>query len=99
MPDWSNGQRPLTLAILAMGGEGGGVLADWIVAVAEDANYYAQATSVAGVAQRTGATVYYVEIFPRSPDGPPSVRGRRPRALSSLALLLVSPCSSQHLKR
>jgi indolepyruvate ferredoxin oxidoreductase beta subunit len=69
MPDLSNGLRPLTLAILAMGGEGGGVLADWIVAVAADANYYAQATSVAGVAQRTGATVYYVEIFPPSPGG------------------------------
>lgn len=73
MPSWDNGQRPLTLAILAMGGEGGGVLADWIVAVAEDANYYAQATSVAGVAQRTGATVYYVEIFPPGPDGHPAV--------------------------
>jgi indolepyruvate ferredoxin oxidoreductase beta subunit len=69
MPAWHNGQRPLTLAILAMGGEGGGVLADWIVAVAEDASYYAQATSVAGVAQRTGATVYYVELFPPSADG------------------------------
>ena len=70
MSDWRYGQRPLTLAILAMGGEGGGVLADWIVAVAEDANYYAQATSVAGVAQRTGATVYYVEIFPPQAAGP-----------------------------
>ncbi|WP_439680776.1 hypothetical protein [Embleya sp. MST-111070] len=53
--------RPITIAILAMGGEGGGVLADWIVAVAGTAGYTAQSTSVAGVAQRTGATVYYVE--------------------------------------
>ncbi|MGW9211539.1 indolepyruvate oxidoreductase subunit beta family protein [Embleya sp. NPDC055664] len=59
--------RPITIAILAMGGEGGGVLADWIVAVAETARYTAQSTSVAGVAQRTGATVYYVELFP-APD-------------------------------
>ena len=29
------GRRPLTLAILALGGEGGGVLADWVVAAAE----------------------------------------------------------------
>ena len=64
MSNWYNGQRPLTLAIVALGGEGGGVLADWIVAVAERAGHYAQNTSVAGVAQRTGATVYYVEIFP-----------------------------------
>lgn len=50
--------RPITVAILAMGGEGGGVLADWIVDVGEEAGYTTQSTSVAGVAQRTGATVY-----------------------------------------
>lgn len=61
--------RPITLAILAMGGEGGGVLSEWIVNLAEDHGYYAQSTSVAGVAQRTGATVYYVELFPRLVDG------------------------------
>jgi indolepyruvate ferredoxin oxidoreductase, beta subunit len=64
--NWSSGQRPITIAILAMGGEGGGVLADWIVAVGENAGWYAQNTSVAGVAQRTGATVYYVELYPRA---------------------------------
>jgi indolepyruvate ferredoxin oxidoreductase beta subunit len=60
-----NIQRPITIAILAMGGEGGGVLAEWIVDVAEHANYIAQMTSVPGVAQRTGATNYYVELFPK----------------------------------
>jgi len=64
MSSWSDGRRPLTLAILALGGEGGGVLADWTVAAAERAGWHAQNTSVAGVAQRTGATVYYVELFP-----------------------------------
>ncbi len=49
-----------------MGGEGGGVLADWIVDLAENSGYLAQSTSVPGVAQRTGATIYYVEIFPES---------------------------------
>jgi indolepyruvate ferredoxin oxidoreductase beta subunit len=68
MSSWSEGRRPLTLAILALGGEGGGVLADWVVAAAEGAGYYAQNTSVAGVAQRTGATVYYVELFPPAPS-------------------------------
>ncbi len=63
---WYSGGRPITIAVLAMGGEGGGVLADWIVAVAENAGYHAQTTSVAGVAQRTGATVYYVELYPPS---------------------------------
>jgi indolepyruvate ferredoxin oxidoreductase beta subunit len=58
--------RPITIAIVALGGEGGGVLADWIVDLAQHASYLAQATSVPGVAQRTGATVYYVELFPKS---------------------------------
>src|SRR5215470_14503857 len=57
--------RPITIAILAMGGEGGGVLAEWIIDVAEHAGYIAQMTSVPGVAQRTGATNYYVELFPK----------------------------------
>ncbi|MEO3787312.1 indolepyruvate oxidoreductase subunit beta family protein [Actinocorallia sp. B10E7] len=64
MGTWQSGQRPITIAVLAMGGEGGGVLSDWIVSVGEHAGYTAQSTSVAGVAQRTGATVYYVELFP-----------------------------------
>jgi len=55
--------RPLAVAIMAMGGQGGGVLADWIVALAENAGWVAQSTSVPGVAQRTGATIYYVEMI------------------------------------
>ncbi len=58
--------RPISIAIAALGGQGGGVLSDWIVAVAEAQGYLAQATSVPGVAQRTGATVYYLEVFPRA---------------------------------
>lgn len=58
--------RALTIAILAMGGEGGGVLADWIVDMAEHAGFLAQTTSVPGVAQRTGATIYYLELFPEA---------------------------------
>jgi len=57
--------KPIKIAILAMGGEGGGVLADWIVDLGEHNGYIAQTTSVPGVAQRTGATIYYVELFPR----------------------------------
>ena len=58
--------QPLKIAIMAMGGEGGGVLADWIVDLGEHNGYIAQTTSVPGVAQRTGATIYYVELFPRA---------------------------------
>ena len=56
--------QPIKIAILAMGGEGGGVLADWLVDLGEHNGYIAQTTSVPGVAQRTGATIYYVELFP-----------------------------------
>lgn len=55
---------PIKIAILAMGGQGGGVLADWIVHMAEHAGWWAQTTSVPGVAQRTGATIYYLELLP-----------------------------------
>ncbi|MEJ8810933.1 indolepyruvate oxidoreductase subunit beta family protein [Variovorax ureilyticus] len=58
--------QPIKVAILAMGGEGGGVLADWIVDMGEASGYVAQTTSVPGVAQRTGATIYYVELFPQA---------------------------------
>lgn len=52
------------LAVLAVGGQGGGVLTNWIVDLAQRNGYAVQATSVAGVAQRTGATIYYVEMLP-----------------------------------
>ncbi len=58
------GQRASTLLIAALGGEGGGVLADWVVETAHAAGLPVQATSIPGVAQRTGATTYYIEIFP-----------------------------------
>jgi indolepyruvate ferredoxin oxidoreductase beta subunit len=63
-------RRRITIAIMALGGQGGGVLADWIIAMAGRENYIAQGTSVPGVAQRTGATIYYIELFPKS-DRPP----------------------------
>lgn len=52
------------LAMLAVGGQGGGVVTGWIVDLAEHEGWLAQSTSVAGVAQRTGATIYYVEMVP-----------------------------------
>ncbi|TQV68124.1 indolepyruvate oxidoreductase subunit beta family protein [Exilibacterium tricleocarpae] len=58
--------QPTKIAISAMGGQGGGVLADWIRDLATSQGYVAQSTSVPGVAQRTGATIYYLEIFPET---------------------------------
>lgn len=59
----------ITIAILALGGQGGGVLADWILELAKHNGYVAQGTSVPGVAQRTGSTVYYIEMVRRAPAG------------------------------
>jgi indolepyruvate ferredoxin oxidoreductase, beta subunit len=59
-------QRPIKLCIAALGGQGGGVLTDWLIEIAEAEGYLAQSTSVPGVAQRTGATIYYLEFFPRA---------------------------------
>ena len=61
-----NQQQPITILIAALGGEGGGVLAEWLVELAIRAGHPAQATSIPGVAQRTGATTYYVEIHPQT---------------------------------
>ena len=56
--------QPVSILLCALGGEGGGVLANWLIDVARLADYPAQATSIPGVAQRTGATTYYLEIYP-----------------------------------
>lgn len=63
--------RQFNIAVLALGGQGGGVLVDWIVNLAEHAGWTAQSTSVAGVAQRTGATVYYIELVEPTPGRTP----------------------------
>jgi indolepyruvate ferredoxin oxidoreductase, beta subunit len=57
-------QRSITVLVAALGGEGGGVMADWLVHAATSRGLPVQATSIPGVAQRTGATTYYLEIFP-----------------------------------
>ena len=57
-------KRPITLLICALGGEGGGVLVEWLVRTATASGFAVESTSIPGVAQRTGATTYYIEIFP-----------------------------------
>lgn len=57
-------ERPLCVIVGALGGQGGGVLADWLTEAAIQGGYPAQSTSIPGVAQRTGATTYYFELLP-----------------------------------
>ena len=68
-------ERPLTLLVAALGGEGGGVMADWLIDAATQCGFPAQSTSIPGVAQRTGATTYYLEIFPATRE---QLQGRQP---------------------
>ena len=60
----------LKLAIYAVGGQGGGVLTGWIETLARAQGHAVQATSVAGVSQRTGATIYYLEMAPDTGEPP-----------------------------
>ncbi|MBW0170126.1 MAG: indolepyruvate oxidoreductase subunit beta family protein [Hydrogenophaga sp.] len=69
------------ILIAALGGEGGGVLADWLVQCALRHGLPVQATSVPGVAQRTGATSYYIELLREpAPAGATPVFGLTPVA-------------------
>ncbi|MFN4311036.1 MAG: indolepyruvate oxidoreductase subunit beta family protein [Ferrovibrio sp.] len=70
IPQLSSG-RPICILVAAMGGEGGGVLTGWLVGAAQREGYPVQSTSIPGVAQRTGATTYYIEIWPEKTDRRP----------------------------
>ena len=65
--------KTINMLVAALGGEGGGVLTNWLIEVAKRSGWYCQSTSLAGVAQRTGATIYYLEFIPRSADQPEPV--------------------------
>jgi indolepyruvate ferredoxin oxidoreductase beta subunit len=56
--------KSINILIGALGGDGGGVLCDWIIAAAHSQGLGVQATQIPGVAQRTGATTYYLEVMP-----------------------------------
>lgn len=74
----TNERNHISIAILALGGQGGGVLAEWIQEVARHHGWLAQGTSVPGVAQRTGSTVYYVELARSDTEGRLPVMAQMP---------------------
>jgi indolepyruvate ferredoxin oxidoreductase beta subunit len=51
-----------SIILAAVGGQGGGVLSEWVVTAAHRAGYQAQSISMPGMAQRGGATSLYLEI-------------------------------------
>ncbi len=71
----STESKTRSILIAALGGEGGGVLSNWLIAAIRAAGYLVQGTSIPGVAQRTGATTYYIEYLPVPID---ELGGRRP---------------------
>jgi len=79
--------KPVTILVGALGGDGGGVLCDWIVAAAQSQGLAVQATQIPGVAQRTGATTYYLEVMPQ--PGLPAVLALNP-AIGEVDVALAS---------
>ena len=63
--------KSINILVGALGGDGGGVLCDWIISAAHGQGLGVQATQIPGVAQRTGATTYYLEVMPGSGPLPP----------------------------
>ena len=75
--------RPIKLLLAALGGEGGHVLASWLHDAAIASGHYVQGTFIPGVAQRTGATTYYLEIVPGAGVHHTAVQGRPVLALNA----------------
>lgn len=59
----------IKVLIPAVGGQGGGVLTEWLVQAFFIEGYDVQGISLPGLSQRGGSTVYYLEGFPASEAG------------------------------
>ncbi len=71
-------KEPIRLLIAALGGEGGGVLAGFISEAAAASGLVVSRTSIPGVAQRTGATTYYIEMAQGVGGGPAPILSLNP---------------------
>jgi len=56
----------IKVLIPAVGGQGGGVLTEWLVQAFFVEGYDVQGISLPGLSQRGGSTVYYLEAYPRA---------------------------------
>ena len=54
----------IKILIPAVGGQGGGVLTEWLLQAFEAEQYDVQSISLPGLAQRGGSTTYYLEAYP-----------------------------------
>jgi indolepyruvate ferredoxin oxidoreductase beta subunit len=60
----------LKILIPAVGGQGGGVLTEWLVQAFLIEGFEVQAIGLPGLSQRGGSTVYYIEAHPRVNSDP-----------------------------
>jgi indolepyruvate ferredoxin oxidoreductase, beta subunit len=58
----------IKIFIPAVGGQGGGVLTEWLVQAFFRGEFDVQGISLPGLSQRGGSTVYYLEAYPKSTD-------------------------------
>src|SRR5262245_2708397 len=79
--------KPIKVLIAALGGEGGGVLASWLHAASIASGHFVQGTYIPGVAQRTGATTYYLELVPGA--------GHRHRAAGARPVLALNAAAGE----
>ena len=56
--------RLIKILIPAVGGQGGGLLTEWLLQAFEAEKYDVQSISLPGLAQRGGSTTYYLEAYP-----------------------------------
>lgn len=59
-------EKLIKILIPAVGGQGGGLLTEWLLQALETENYDVQSISLPGLAQRGGSTTYYIEAYPLS---------------------------------
>jgi len=57
-------EKLIKILIPAVGGQGGGLLTEWLLQAFETENYDVQSISLPGLAQRGGSTTYYIEAYP-----------------------------------
>jgi indolepyruvate ferredoxin oxidoreductase beta subunit len=58
----SDGPQRISVLIAAVGGQGGHILGEWLLAAARLADWQARGVGLPGLSQRGGATIYYLEL-------------------------------------
>jgi len=68
LADEDRKSKLITILIPAVGGQGGGVLTEWLVQAFQLDSYEVQGIGLPGLSQRGGSTTYYLEAHPAPED-------------------------------